>query len=467
MELAARYAARYDIAPDRFWADFKALVTLGLAERIVAPAPGRKAVYALVLAYDAIPQDLPEDLARLLRVHDLPDVEDPDEDATYGRLADSQAPEWRVHVESVKEAEAADLQAAPRWEHPPASPAALAAQAIAKTARSLPEEQRPRDLRCIAVASRRSAAYNEPKTSPITRGGFSPGGFYSAGSRGLASLEDLVKTKTTPSAAPTSGVPGFFSGDDPRAKARWVLQRAWHAWRRELGYGRVILTSGRYDEAGQWQSGPTWDDLLRVVQIALRRTTPSHLVEILSASVAGAADVGRLATWRCWNLINSRRDQQHHGKRQSPPTGPRAAAWDDASFAERQRQRAQARAAHLAAEEASLREKQNRRQQEMETRRRLFFERLGIDLTPLREPESVHREQHPDPAARPVPKDFDQLTPQQRAQLAEAQARADRARRGKAPKRRRGDVADEAARQEKANRLADRLRAKARGTEEP
>src|SRR5690606_40513928 len=48
-----------------------------------------RAVYALVLRTDAIPHDLPDDLAQQLKVWDLPEFEDPYEDARYGHLTDA------------------------------------------------------------------------------------------------------------------------------------------------------------------------------------------------------------------------------------------------------------------------------------------------------------------------------------------------------------------------------------------
>ncbi|MFC7994343.1 hypothetical protein ACFUV2_34275 [Streptomyces pilosus] len=87
----------------------------------------------------------------------------------------------------------------------------------------------------------------------------------------------------------------FLSGDAPRAVADRTLRRAWHAWRVQLGYGKVLLPSGHWDEQGRWQAASAWTDLQRTVRIALRRATEHELVELLFSSVAGVDDVGRLA----------------------------------------------------------------------------------------------------------------------------------------------------------------------------
>ncbi|MBL3671450.1 hypothetical protein JL475_37290 [Streptomyces sp. M2CJ-2] len=49
MTLAARYAWQFGVGEDRLRDDLKGLYRYGFATRVVAPAPGRRAVYALVL----------------------------------------------------------------------------------------------------------------------------------------------------------------------------------------------------------------------------------------------------------------------------------------------------------------------------------------------------------------------------------------------------------------------------------
>ncbi|MFK0294809.1 hypothetical protein ACIQU6_30655 [Streptomyces sp. NPDC090442] len=477
MALAERYAAVYDLAPDRFWADLKAAKQAGVAERIVAPAPGRKAVYALVLEYRAIPHDLPEDLARALGVHDLPQAEEPDQDAACGHLTEMTAPRWDLQAPPLEEPHkaaelAARLAAEPRWQHPAGTPAALAAEAIGKAARHLPDDERP-DLRCIATTSRTGAAehhpvfdmFTEPKTSPYTRGVFPPGGFSSAGGRELRLSKILEEQETTPSAAPTNRRP-LLAGDDPASRARWVLARAWHAWRSELGSGKMILTSGRYDDAGDWYSNPAWDDLLHVVTLAVQRTTPTTVLEVLTSSVRGAVDVGRLAAWRCWRLVNTHRNKPGHAPRHRPvPITARQVAWDampppDLHRLRHQQAQAPTSTAQLAARRAQHRRAEEERRRVAETEHARYLERIGANPGPMREPEEVHLSQYPTPVESVAPVDFDQLPPAERARIAAARARAERAARGKAPRQSRNAAAAEARQQAGTDRLMARLRRK-------
>ncbi|MFD7057204.1 hypothetical protein ACFWBS_55955 [Streptomyces mirabilis] len=180
--LSERYAWQFEVGTDRFWDDLKGLKAYGLAERVVSPAPGRRAVYALCLRADAIPSDLPEDLMRELRVWDLPEAEDEFEDAAYGHLSDRPAPvePFVVRGENKETQQLiTELAAAPRWEHPADSPAAAVAQTIRaewqrashvvdpwpgwepveepQAALVAPAVAKPTpapDLRCIAVADR-------------------------------------------------------------------------------------------------------------------------------------------------------------------------------------------------------------------------------------------------------------------------------------------------------------------------
>lgn len=332
MTLAERYSAVYGLAADAFWVDLRRVRRRGLVEQIVWPAPGRQAGYALVLRYDAIPHDLPEDLARALGVHTLPEAEEPHAGTVYGHLTDVPAVPLAEPV-AIPEA-GADFDADARWEHPPHTPAALAAEAIDRSARALQKCQRP-DLRCTAVAtptpgSRFSDRIKiKSETSPLYAKVFFPSGCSSSdGKWGLSSSNRMEgqKTKTTPSAAPEEAS-SLYPVDDPRAVADRVLRRAWASWRRQLGRGRVILSSGHWDDAGQWQSSSAWSDLHRTVMIALRRSTSAEVVEVLSANVLQAEDLGRLAAWRLWRLINSRGDR--HGYRTATKTDRTAAWWDD------------------------------------------------------------------------------------------------------------------------------------------
>ncbi|MFF0794156.1 hypothetical protein [Streptomyces spiralis] len=375
MTLAARYAWQFGVGEDRFWDDLKGLYRYGLAARVVAPAPGRRAVYALVLRTDAIPHDLPDDLAQQLKVWDLPEAEDPYEDARYGRLTDDAGAavlSGEPAVVRVDEQGAAELDAAPRWEHPADSPAAAAAEAIRRSAKALGQDAGPRDLRCWAVAARDRAEaltqrlMTDGKASPLyAKEVSSLSGVLSTGSRGLSWPNKMGQAKATPSAAPGKK-PAFLSGDDPSAVADRVLRRAWHAWRAQLGHGKVLLPSGHWDELGRWQAASAWTDLQRTVRIALRRATEYELVELLSSSVAGVDDVGRLAAWRLWRLINARRDAHGYGGRRRPVAqADHVTRWDHIPTAVAERARTMATPASpadLHDRQAELREQERRRE---------------------------------------------------------------------------------------------------------
>ncbi|MEV0137927.1 hypothetical protein [Streptomyces globisporus] len=372
MELAHGYALTEGFGDDRFWDDLKLAFRHGYVEQVVKPAPGRRAVYALCLRVDAIPNDLPDDLMRQLKVWDLPEVEVRHEDARYGRLtASTPVPLAGAEGVEVDEQTAAELSTAPRWEHPADSPAAAAAEAIRASAKALGAEAGPRDLRCWAVADRDHAeALNQRllgngKTSPSYARDFQLSGLFSAGSSELSLSNDMGQTKTTPSAAPGRKA-SFLFGDDPSAVADRVLRRAWHAWRAQLGHGKVILPNGSWDELGRWHGGSAWSDLQHTVRIALRRSTESELVEVLSSSVAGVDDVGRLAAWRLWRLINSRKDGHGHGRRRMSAPAASVAEWPDVEtiLAKRARalERSVAQSDVSSREEEELREQNRRRE---------------------------------------------------------------------------------------------------------
>ncbi len=76
----------------------------------------------------------------------------------------------------------------------------------------------------------------------------------------------------------------------------------------------MILRSGHWDNAGAWQRHTASSDLRRVIGIALRRSTESELVELLTSNVAEADDLGRFAAWRLWWLVNSRRNADGYGR---------------------------------------------------------------------------------------------------------------------------------------------------------
>ncbi|MFJ2561362.1 MULTISPECIES: hypothetical protein [unclassified Streptomyces] len=393
--LSERYAYVYEVGTDRFWDDLKGLYRLGFAERVQAPAPGRRAVYALCLREDAIPSDLPEDLMRELRVWDLPEAEDPYEDATLGRLAARPAPTVEPFVVRGETQEThrliTELAAAPRWEHPADSPAAAVAQSIRtewqRASRSADAEADPwpgwepveepqaalvapavtkptpgPDFRCVAVADRDRAAEMTArvqllmalgvngKASPLYAKGFTQlVGFSSTGSGELIWSDEMEKAKTTPSAA-TGKKTGHLFGDDVSAVARSVMRRVWHSWRAQLGHGVVFLPSGTPEELSRSITGDSWSDLHHTVTIALRRSTESELVELLTSNIVRrnewgkitfkVENMGRLAAWRLWRLINDRKNAHGYGRRREVKVAAHVEAWDEATPEQRARMRA-------------------------------------------------------------------------------------------------------------------------------
>ncbi|MEU4924608.1 hypothetical protein AB0G29_35305 [Streptomyces parvus] len=402
--LSERYACVYEVGTDRYWDDLKGLYRLGFAEQVQKPAPGRRAVYALVLRADAIPSDLPEDLMRELRVWDLPEAEDPYEDASLGRLADRPAPTVEPFVVRGENQETQQLitalAAAPRWEHPADSPAAAVAQSIRTewqrashaadaevdawpgwvpveeptAAMVAPAVVKPApDLRCIAVADRDRAAEMTArvhrlmalgvngKASPLYAKGFTQlVGSSSTGSSGLIWSERMEKAKTTPSAA-TGKRSGQAFGDDVSAVARSVMRRVWHSWRAQLGRGVVFLPSGTREELSRSITGDSWSDLHHTVAIALRRSTESELVELLTSNIVRrnewgeitfqAENMGRLAAWRLWRLINDRKNAHGYGRRRKVKAARHIEAWDEATPEQRAQMRARAEQARVMREQ--------------------------------------------------------------------------------------------------------------------
>lgn len=430
MALAERYSCVHGLAPDAFWRDLRALRRRGYAEQLVRPCPGRTAVYALCLRLDAIPGDLPEDLTRALRL-DRPPAPDRDDEGAYcGWMATSghAPPAERVTVDLAPQA-AAELAAAPRYAHPASSPAALAAAAITRSAQAVPAEDRPRDLRCLAVAPPSSAPAEErhagrSKTSPLYAKPLQdPSGFDHV-SRDLRWSKMVRTTQTTPPPGAAAGkraaqLPG---GDDPRAVAEGILKAVWATWRRQLGFGRVILRSGGWNAAGGWQGASAWSDLVRTIAIALPRSSAGEVTELLTGSMASAEDVGRVAAARLWKLINSR-DKHHYRPRPTVSQAAHVTAWDEATPEDRARARATAPQPAVAEVRAWQRAEREQRQAEAEAQRARLYARWGIDPRPFREPE------------RPTAPEQDNSTPRSAAEshrAALARARAEkRARRGR------------------------------------
>lgn len=458
--LSERYAYVYEVGVDRFWDDLKGLYRLGFAERVQAPAPGRRAVYALCLREDAIPSDLPEDLMRELRVWDLPEAEDPHEHATLGRLAASPAPAVEPFVMPGETQQLiTELAAAPRWEHPADSPAAAVAQAIrtewqrashlidpwpgwepVEEPQTVAKPAPTPDLRCIAIGDRDRAAEMtgrvhhlmarhgvDGKASPLYAKGFSqPVGSSSTGSSGLNWAEGMDKTKATPSAATRRrGGPAF--GDDISVVARSVMRRVWHSWRAQLGRRAVFLPSGTPEELSRSITGDSWSDLHHTVTIALRRSTESELVELLTSNIFHAENMGRLAAWRLWRLINDRKNAHGYGPRPSVRVAAHVEAWDEATPKQRARMRARAEEARQLERQHEAARVEQRLDERADRRERWGLHRFEQPQVRkwTREAEHIHQNQsaaEAEPrAARP-----DRLSAEATHRAALARARAEK-----------------------------------------
>ncbi|WP_326655608.1 hypothetical protein [Streptomyces sp. NBC_01750] len=451
LALAERYACVHEIGEDRYWDDLKGLYRLGFAEQVVKPAPGRRAVYALCLRADAIPSDLPEDLMRELRVWDLPEAEEPFEDAAYGRLTTRPAPDVEPMMVRGKNPETQrmldELAAAPRWEHPAGSKAALVAGTIREGSKRLGDAAP--DLRCTAVADRDRAAEMTArvhrlmalgvsgKPSPLYAKGFSQlVGFTSNGSSGLNPSYEMEKTKRTPSAAPGKEVGQAF-GDALSDIASSVQRRVWHSWRTQFGRGRVFLSAPTPEEQSRSHTGSPWTDLHHTIVIALRRGgTESQLVEMLTSNLIRrdewglvtfeADNLGRLAGYRLWKFINSQKNAHGYGRRCHVPQAAHVTAWDEATSAERDRARARA---------GQVREIERRREmariEAAAAQRAERHERWNLSRYAT-EPEHVHQQQLEERhrIERPAPRTADST---HAAALAKARAEK-RARKGLGPR---------------------------------
>ncbi|MER7069279.1 hypothetical protein ABT357_27040 [Streptomyces albidoflavus] len=476
--LSERYAYVYDVGTDRFWDDLKGLYRLGFAERVQAPAPGRRAVYALCLREDAIPAGLPEDLMRELRVWDLPEAEDPYEDAVLGRLTSRPAPAVEPLVVRGETQETrqliTEMAAAPRWEHPADSPAAAVAQSIrtqwqrtqattaaeadawpgwepveeptaALVAPALAKPAPAPDLRCIAVADRDRAAEMTArvhrlmvlgvngKASPLYAKGFTQlVGSSPTGSSGLIYPEGMEKTKTTPSAA-TGRRAGQAFGDDVTAVARSVMRRVWHSWRAQLGREVALLPSGTPEELSRSMTGDAWSDLHHTVAIALRRSTESELVELLTSNIVRrdewgevtfqAENLGRLAGWRLWRLINDRKNAHGFGRRREVKVAAHVTAWDEASPEDRARMRARKEQARELDQQREAARAEQRLAERAERRERWGLHRFEQPEVRrwAQQPEAVHLEEQAEhqPVERPASRSADAV---HRAALAKARA---------------------------------------------
>lgn len=155
------------------------------------------------------------------------------------------------------------------------------------------------------------------------------------------------------------------------------MRRVWHSWRVQLGRGVVFLPSGTPEELSRSITGDAWNDLHHTVEVALRRSTEYELVELLTSNIVRrnewgevvwrAENLGRLAAWRLWRLIRSRKDAHGYGggHREVRPAA-HVERWDSMTPAELERRRARANAVVQAPPDLDrmedLREQERRRE---------------------------------------------------------------------------------------------------------
>lgn len=248
------YAASQGISERSAWRALRAAVQRGWIRKTQGAAPGIPARYQLQVPVDLVVNDLPEDLARALRLWDEDAMPEPDHADTYvGHLA--QAPITPVTLT------------------PPTDP--------------FPgENDEPQDQETEPEPSADQADSTQCQTSPLyARAGYPL----------------WVGTCTTPGAT-----------CEPEPDPVWEPSRR----RRPLGPGE--LEAGRQVLARcvpwwQRQRGP-WgvlsaaeaEALVGPAAYALRRTTPSELVEELTVQCASARSLPHLVGWRLWRIIRSR-----------------------------------------------------------------------------------------------------------------------------------------------------------------
>jgi hypothetical protein len=236
-----------------------ALLSSGWIRQTQRPAPGYKARYELQLPLHLIPNALPEDLARELRLWDEEALPDPDHaDTLVGYLHEAE-------LEPVSTVPPAD------WTAPQ------------------PPAQAPDDAPQQTPENPASAEVNSPSVppSPYSREGAFPLWVSTCTTPGVISRPDREPARRPPRRRREP-----ISGEELEA-ARQVLARCEPWWQRQLG-PRGVLSAGEL--AG----------LVEPVALALRRATPTELVEELTVQIRTARALVDVVGHRAWRLIKTR-----------------------------------------------------------------------------------------------------------------------------------------------------------------
>ncbi|MER7666792.1 MULTISPECIES: hypothetical protein [unclassified Streptomyces] len=164
-------------------------------------------------------------------------------------------------------------------------------------------------------------------------------------------------------------------------------------------------------------TGDPWSDLHHTITIALRRSTESELVELLTQNLVRydqwghetfrADDLGRLAGWRLWRLIRDR-DAAGFGRldarRRQVAQAQHVSAWDDIETAVARRARIlRGEASSRMLEERPRRDEASRRDAAFaraEAERREKAERWNLGRWEL---ESYREGQSPEERRMPLP----------------------------------------------------------------
>ena len=293
MDLAERYAEVEHLNPATFWEDIKRLYRQGLAERVQAPAPGKRAEYALCLSADAVcglPRGVvvPSDLAEALRMHQIPDsLPEPDQDYWIGGVARAVA----------QDPDSLRLEAADVVEISAEQAAELAAVRASWSPADLSAGGKPKAPRLPAAAASHPGFACRPETSPYYARRSLPYDSVPHQGSHSRSAKPHGHTKTTPQRA---AEPPLKPAE--RAAAAALLWAARQSWKASAATA-VLLSSKTWDDDGQWVNDPAWTDLVWAVGRALRRTTRARVWEELTVTVEVAQDLAPFLGSRLYRKI--------------------------------------------------------------------------------------------------------------------------------------------------------------------
>lgn len=291
--LKAKFAAARGWTTTRQAAKYQAaLLALGWLRRTQAPAPGYPSRFQLQLPLDVVPNWLPEELMEPLRLWDEDRLPDPDDaDVLYGHLTDTEAPP--VSLEP-----SADPFAPQEPVQPPARVVPLFPSGAP-------------DLGPLPAV--------EPLSDPASVAdvmGVHPSPSLREGSSHLWSSTCTTPGATRPNAGEARWRPARRRvplDESELAAARRVLGRCEPWWTHQRGSGRGCLSAAESEA------------LTAPVAYALRRATPTELVEVMTERTKSARSLPHVVGARLWRLIRSRTewDQTHPADVQADDAGAR------------------------------------------------------------------------------------------------------------------------------------------------